>query len=195
MGGYRNKITRQPTLITDLTLTEKELMSSFKKNTRYEIRRAEREGVETRFYNGNDVSESFLNRFSETYKKMYATKGMKRGFNTKLVREYCKSDSLSYSYIYDDKNSRFFYSCSLFRENKDESALIGWANRYLHWQDFLYLRKQGISTYDWGGINDIENPDNIALFKMSFCGEPINTYNYVLAKTAIGVVAHLAMFR
>jgi len=32
------------------------------------------------------------------------------------------------------------------------SALVGRANRWCHWKDMLYLREQGIRTYDMGGI-------------------------------------------
>ena len=54
---------------------------------------------------------------------------------------------------------------------------IGRANKYLHWNDWLLLKKMGIVEYDWGGIASYDNPNGIDKFKMSFGGEYRKYYN------------------
>ena len=50
----------------------------------------------------------------------------------------------------------------------------------------LYFKEKGISEYDWGGINDLDQPNDIAKFKMSFGGVPVKYYNYLVSNTLLG---------
>lgn len=193
------KIHEQPTLISDLSLTEDELLKRIKKNTKYEIRRAEKEGIVVNFYGASEITPDLLGQFKENYESMYASKGMKRSFNMDLVKAYIEKDmiyfSIAYyneeplvfhSYIVDSYHVRFFYSCSPFRSEPDIANLIGRMNRYLHWQDFMQFKKMGIVEYDWGGINSIDEPNSIAQFKFAFGGHPVIRYNYIIGRGLIG---------
>lgn len=207
-GGYYEKVSRQSTLITDLSSDIEALWSSIKKNTRYEIRRAEKEGVTVRFYMGEELPNELMDSFERVYNQMYSSKGLISVFNRKLVNEYCEKGMIAFSiasfqdeplvfhsYIYDESNCRFFYSCSPFRDEKEMASLIGRMNRFLHWEDFKFFKEHGIVEYDWGGINSIEEPNSIAQFKMAFGGAPIDRYNYIIANTIKGKIAYLIKYR
>lgn len=64
-----------------------------------------------------------------------------------------------HSYLTDGYHSSFLHSCSEFRvADKAMRNAIGRANKYLHWNDWLYLKHSGIIEYDWSGISSYENP-------------------------------------
>ncbi len=193
------KITPQSTLITDLSLTQDELWSKIKKNTRYEIRRAEKEGIEIKYYLGKETPRDILLSFEKVYNQMYKSKGKKTTFNKKIVEQYMKNEMIAFSialyeseplvfhsYIYDEDHTRFFYSCSPFRDEPEMANLIGRMNRLLHWNDFLWFKNMGVTEYDWGGINSDTNPDNIAKFKMSFGGVSTEKFNYSIGDSILG---------
>lgn len=174
------------TLITDLTKSEEEIFSQIAKNTKYEIRRAEKEGVKTGFSSAEEF-RIFFNNFA-------AVKGLKKlsklntaayaPFLTATKAELNSKTLAMHAYLVDKENSRarLLYSATVNRnlQNSDLNC-IGRANRFLHWQDILYFKNIGLKKYDWGGIAD--NPDNpetkgIDAFKEAFGGIPIteNTY-------------------
>ena len=126
------------------------------------------------------------------YHEMYEEKGLHGHYlQVSELKEYAKQNALIittaeinnkvvvyHSYIKDDLHSRFLQSCSEFRvaDNAMRNA-IGRANKYLHWNDWLLLKKMGIVEYDWGGIASYDNPNGIDKFKMSFGGEYRKYYN------------------
>ncbi len=77
-GGIKR---HQATLVSDSSLPEDELKSRIKKNTRYEIRRAKRDGVFTKQYESKELPEDLLRSFVVTYNEMYKSKGIKQSFN------------------------------------------------------------------------------------------------------------------
>lgn len=187
------------TAVTDLTKDEEELWSLIKKNTKYEIRRSERESIEVNSYMGHEMPDELMMAFEKTYNEMYISKHMKHTFNKKLLKSYADNDMIYYtiasafgeplvfhSYITDGANARFYYSCSSFREKREIAALIGRMNRYLHWRDLLELKGLGIGQYDWGGISNKTNPNSIDTFKLAFGGELKDAINYIIPNTLKG---------
>ena len=195
---YKYKVSayKQETLITDLSCTEDELFSGLNKTVRNEINRSKREEVSTRVWKSKDIEENkqLLDDFSQMYQNMYKEKGMSGHYlNMNELKEYAKKGSLIittasiddkivvfHSYIHDDKNSRLLHSCSEFRitDNAMKNA-IGRANKYLHWNDLLYLKNMGIKNCDWGGIESFDKPNGIDKFKMNFGGSHKVYYNIV----------------
>ena len=76
-----------------------------------------------------------------------------------------------HTYLDLGDTARLYHSCSLFRDRKEEAALIGRSNKRLHWEDMLYFKNKGFTTYDWGGISSFDNPNGIDTFKLSFSGD------------------------
>ncbi len=199
-------VSKLKTLISDLSLPEEDIWSKIGKNTRYEIRRSEREGIITEHFSSEEITPELFDTFEKTYNEMYQSKGIKTVFDRALVNQYIKNDMIVFSaasyeskplvfhsYIVDENNARFFHSCSTFRSEPEMAALIGRMNRYLHWKDYVWLKDIGIKEYDWGGINDSysTDPSNITKFKMSFGGVPEARYNYMIANSMLGKIAFL----
>lgn len=184
--------TRQETLCTDLSASDDILWSQLTKTVRNEINRSKREDVKICFYPSNLISEKLLDEFESMYIEMYASKNIKtQGLNRKLLKAYIENNALLisvayingnpfiyHSYVCDKIHARLLHSCSAFRE-KDNAFrnVIGRANKYLHWSDWLYLKGMGVTEYDWGGISSYHNPNGIDKFKMSFGGEYREYFN------------------
>ncbi|MBO5911508.1 MAG: hypothetical protein J6Q05_04905 [Elusimicrobiaceae bacterium] len=196
--------TPQQTLLTDLTVSINELFSHINKNTRYEIRRAEKEKIICKYWLAQEIPTHILNSFENTYNEMYRAKGLHTKFNRPMVKNYCKNQMILFSvafsqkkplvfhsYIIDKTHARFFYSCSPFRSEPTISALIGRMNRYLHWNDWLYLKNKGIQEYDWGGITNSPEAKSISQFKRAFGGKEIERYNYIVAHSYLGILKFL----
>lgn len=182
----------QETLISDLSLAEENLWGLTTKTVRNEINRSKREKVGIKTYKGKEISDTILDEFNGMYHAMYEEKGMPGHYlPINELKVYAANDALVittaiigdktvvyHSYITAKNHSRFLHSCSEFRvaDNAMKNA-IGRANKYLHWNDWLYLKQMGVKEYDWGGIASYESPNGIDKFKMSFGGEYRKYYN------------------
>ena len=193
----------QYTLATALSQSEDELLASIKKNCKYEIRRSEKEGAVDNIYCGSEIPDDVISRFEKTYNQMFATKGLAGyTFNRDLVMEAKKANSLVVScctnidgenevfhaYLGDGVNCVLMYSASpLWNDNeKDKAKQIGMMNKYLHWRDIVYFKKNGYRVYEWGGISNPEQPNGIDKFKMEFGGKIVQYNNYIIPKTPLG---------
>ena len=190
---WSDATNKQKSLITHLDDSEEGIFANFANNTRNEIRRATRDGVITRMYCSKELatSQGVLDDFACMYNEMYREKNMPtRIAVTELLpiircggliitsAEYEGSVLVYHVYISEKGNARLLYSCSNFRVS-DESIkkLIGRANRLLHWDDMRFLKKRGVSVYDWGGVASFEEPNGIDKFKFSFNGDRVEYYN------------------
>ena len=98
----------------------------------------------------------------------------------KIANEYL----VFHSYLLD-KNSkivRLMTSISNFRHiDSEQKKIIGRLNRFLHFEDIKYFKKQGYDIYDFGGVNLIQKEGdgkNIADFKLGF-SKKILKYYYI----------------
>ena len=83
-----------------------------------------------------------------------------------------------HTYIVEEERARLYQSASQFRtDDTISSNVIGFANRYLHYQDMLWFKEQGKKQYDWGGAGTNEDVESITKFKESFGGTPVTYYN------------------
>ncbi len=192
-------VGEQLTLWTDLTVSEDVIHSSFRKNTKYEIRRADKEGATYKAYFGKEITEELIDGFGEVYEKMYRSKGISQGLNKNLMRACVEEECIAitvccvggeplayHSYLYDESNARLYQSCSLFRESPEEAKTVGIVNRGLHWYDIKLFKSRGAKLYDWGGIVSVDNPNGIDQFKIGFGGVPHTYYNATIPVGIIG---------
>ena len=73
----------------------------------------------------------------------------------------------------------------------EDRALVGRANRWLHWQDMLRFKRMGMKRYDWGGLFEDESvPERAGLnrFKKDFGGQPVRTYDCTVPVTIKGSI-------
>lgn len=189
-----SNIVFQESLITNFNeFNREEYFNKLKKNTKYEINRAQRDGVTCAYLNSTDLEKfpEILDEFAQCYIDMAKSKNYKSSVNKKELLAYIEKNALLFSiasnynksfvyhvYIVDGKNSRLLFSCSNYR-NKDskEQEMIGRANRLLSYKDVLFFNDSNYTNLDWGGVSSFENPNNIDKFKMEFLGEPIKYIN------------------
>jgi lipid II:glycine glycyltransferase (peptidoglycan interpeptide bridge formation enzyme) len=176
------------TFVIDLTQNIDDIFSKIKKNTKYEINRASREGVKFEIHND-------IEYFIDYYNKFAATKNLSKLNNanidifkeniivTKAINE---NDDIyvMHSYIFDKEKSvvRLFHSASFYEtDDKKVRNLIGMANRFLHYEDMKYFKNDGFETYDFGGYaynTTDKHLQNINDFKLAFGGISTQQSNY-----------------
>ena len=200
------RINHQYTLLTNLEDDEEEIFQKFKKNCKYEIRRAQRENIHADYFQGSEASKNakLLNSFEKTYNNMFIKKKMRNRLNRIYVEKALENNSMIisiayygnsnlpivyHSYVKDNNNALLLYSASiLWNDENIDSKIIGWANKYLHWQDMCYFKKNGLSRYEWGGLKDVNNPNGIDKFKMEFGGDLKIYDNCIIGKTIFGAL-------
>ncbi len=176
------------------------IFNSLSSNTRYKIKRAEREGYTPSI--AQRVTASDIDNFCDFFNLFAAHKRLPIA-NAAKLHALCAKNSLIFSAITDSKGDtvamhayiadsnlervRLLYSASHFRErsNSEERNAIGRANRLLHWYEIESLGKAGYASYDLGGIpmkNDDPEKNAIARFKSEFGGEHVIEFN--------GIVCH-----
>jgi len=187
----------------DLLQSKESLLAAIKKNTCYEIRRAEKNDD----CSAEHITQSveMLALFIEFYRKFANQKrlevpdfkSLERLSNAgKLVLSRIVSNEETlvwHVYCCINGRARLLYSASLFR-GMDSSYrnMIGRANRYLHWCDILMFKEAGYHTYDFGGWNPLKSGDfekhKINQFKEEFGGQKTIDFNCIYATNLVGKI-------
>jgi hypothetical protein len=190
------------TIKVDLRDDPSNIASRFKKNTKYEIRRAENSDelghAWVRHPDSTNIAE-----FIDYYNEFAAAKGLEKLTAEHLTR---LSSSGALAFFVATKNgstlvwhvyylgrttARLLYSASHFRSEDDagKRGLVGRANRWLHWKDMVSLKESGISFYDFGGWYAGESDQarlQINKFKEEFAQNVITEYSFDLPVTLKG---------
>lgn len=182
------------TLLSDLGEDEETILSHYSKNCRYEVRRAPKEGVVCTAKCGTEITEQDILTFTDFFEQFWASKGISYNEKEKcraMMRQYAAADAMAlttasigekllvyHTYILDERRVRLYQSASQFRTDESITTnIVGFANRYLHYQDMLFFKNMGKEQYDWGGAGKSEDVESITKFKESFGGEPAVFYN------------------
>jgi len=189
-----------PSLVTDLADGEDAIVAGFGKDCRYKIRRAEtKDGLRMEFITD---PESRLAEFRAFYDAFARQKSLEPSDHQWLVAA-CKARQLALSsasqngealvwhaHVTFGNTAGLLYSGSYFRNKEnDYRALVGRANRWLHWKDMLRFKEIGIKRYDWGGLFEDESvPEHAGVnnFKKDFGGQPVRTYDCTVPVTVKG---------
>lgn len=182
------------TKIIDLTRDEEALFNTLSSNTRYKIRRADREGM-IPFFNTAPGTED-ITAFCSHFDPFARSKKLPLSNRNKLlglqhiaaliiagVSDSTHTLVVTHAYIADRtiERLRLLYSASHFRSvvDSEERNRIGRANRFLHWHVMRAARTAGYRHYDLGGIprTDSDPEKNaIARFKSEFGGDTATEY-------------------
>ncbi len=194
------KTTPFLTMVTDLSVTEDAITERFGKDCRYKIRRAEtKDGLRMEFLTD---PESRLDEFCEFYDAFARQKAVAPSYHQWLLAA-CKARQLVltsasqnaetlvwHAYLISGRAAWLQYTGSCFRNREnDYRALVGRANRWLHWKEMLRFKEMEIRRYDWGGLFEDESvPENAGInkFKKDFGGQPVRTYDCTLPVTLRG---------
>ena len=181
------------TLVINLKEDIELIFKNIKKNTRYKINRASREGIKFAIHNDIDFFVAYYNKFanSKGLSVLKKDKLIMLGENFIMTKAISKDGDIYviHSYICDKKlkKVRLLHSASFYESDyKKVRNLIGMANRFLHFEDIKYFKENGYEEYDFGGYaynTQDKHLQNINAFKAAFGGvlsEQSDYYSYPL---------------
>lgn len=169
------------TLITDLSDDMLSIFNSFKKNIRYEIKKAT--DLDIRIDIKNDLSNEEFFLINSLYNSLSLPL-----LTEHRLGKYPKDNFIVFSayhknylvcvhvYLMSSKRSRLLYSASRKDKISDINIDSSFINRYLHYKDIEWFKKKGCSLYDWGGISSLDKPNGVDRFKLGFSGKPVHIY-------------------
>ncbi len=179
---------RRTSLRLDLSPGNEELFSSFRKATRYEIRRSQREGVEIRLAQNEQDLRAFQRIYRElAEKKKFPATESKLLLN--ILRWFVKEQdrgalllafrdgTLLGGTVVVRAATRSWY---VFGATTKEERLS--AGHLLQWHAIRWAKERGCIEYDFGGYREDSNTGP-PLFKRGFCQSIVHflpTYRYVV---------------
>ncbi len=185
VGHYRSA-----TICIDLTASLDTISKGVAKNTRYEVRQAEKLGNRVRIRrDGTEMAAEFL----ALYYDLARSKPELLAIDESALSRYEGYADTFMAYL-DEKpvcghvllrdgeigRARLLYSASRRFDDRETSRLCGNINRFLHWHEICAYREQGFNNYDLGGIQE-DKTNGITQFKMSFGGQLIKEHTYLCA--------------
>jgi hypothetical protein len=187
-------------LVLDLAVGEDEISSLFNRDCRYKVRRAEtKDELQWEFIADPRGRLDDFRDFFDTFARQKAHETCDRQW----LRAACDAGQLVltmasqrgealvwHAYATAGKAAWLQYTGSCFRDREnDYRALVGRANRWLHWKDMLQFRTLDFVRYDWGGLFEDDAATGHAGvndFKKSFGGRVERTYNCTVPVTLRG---------
>ena len=187
-------------LITDLSEEEDAITARFGRDCRYKVRRAEtKDGLRMEFIVD---TESRLDEFRAFFDAFARQKSHEpcdyqwllaacNAHQLVLTSAFQNGEALVWhAYVIAGKSAWLHYTGSCFRNREnDYRALVGRANRWLHWRDMLRFKQMGMERYDWGGLFEDESvPESAGIneFKSSFGGRRERSYDCTVPVTMRG---------
>lgn len=173
------------TLVIDLTQDLDVIWHNMKpKSCRYEINRAQREGVIVRInQNFNEfyrLNQSFI---AKKQAGLLLKPEFMRKYGTLFTAEFGGEIIGGQFYLEDDDNIRWLVGASERLEaDRAKAIVIGCGNRLMIWEAIKYAKEKGIKEFDFGGYytggNTNDARHSINLFKRSFGGTLTTHYRY-----------------
>lgn len=187
-------------LMTDLSVGESAIADAFGKDCRYKVRRADtKDGLRMEFITDPASRLAEFRAFFDTFARQKSHTPCDHPWLVgacearQLVLSSASRDGEAlvwHAYVLSGNTAGLQYTGSCFRDrDNDYRALVGRANRWLHWKDMLQLKAMGISRYDWGGLfGDESTPERAGInqFKKDFGGQPVQGYDCTLPATFKG---------
>ncbi len=187
-GEFLNKYPISPmfdvdaldTWILDITQSEDEILTNMRKNTRYDIRRAEKEGVEIIKTIDSKYIDTFYEIYLDTIERQQWT-GYTKEFIKKQFETFVKDDEAllylakyqgkyvaSSIFLYYGDSSYYHYSGSLTEFKKIPATSL------IHWENIKEAKSRGLKKYNFWGIAPENKPNHpwqgLSFFKMGFGG-------------------------
>ncbi|MDE1874426.1 MAG: peptidoglycan bridge formation glycyltransferase FemA/FemB family protein [Candidatus Micrarchaeota archaeon] len=168
----------------DLTKPLEKIKSEMHRNARYELQRAEKEGITFKIDSDYENFLELHNKFSREKFGRYALakNGELNSRNGKLFTAYFKGEMIAWHYfVHDDRLFIANLSGSVSPWRSEYKRLIGYATRYLHWQAITYAKSAGFKAFSIGGVrreDGGEVADGVGRYKASFGGEMVEDYYY-----------------
>lgn len=191
------------TIMIDLTRPQDELFGELGKNTRYKIKRAEREGVA--FTASTQPTDAELSDFIAAHRDLEAREGRSPVDLATLTKIASNDRALVLTKAYDESGEpvswhvylrargrvRLMHSVTMLvdRDTTRDKGFAGRANRLHHWRDICFFKEAGLEQFDFGGwVGPDGDPKHrsISEFKEGFGGAVVDCYNAVAPLTLLG---------
>ena len=197
-------LSAQHSLIKTLSNDPDAVYQTFGKHLRKFIQRSINEGAVIRLLSGAEITDRVLDTCLRLYNKMKEDKGLPGTFNIALAKQYAEAGNLIVSQagigdtivgfkasIVDAQHLRGWVSAFAFREEEFDAQMVSRAHQLLEWETMRYCCQNGITFYDFGGIDNFESPNGIDKFKMTFAreGQHVVYDNYLVGISMIGKAA------
>lgn len=190
------EVELQATLVIDLAVDKEALLQRIRKDVRYEIRRAEtKDQLVCTLHDSAAISPDMLASLSKEYARLVRRKRI-TPLNLQRLERLRGQGALFigasraptgpvlawHVYLVAKGRVRLLHSLSAFDDEDDAGfrALVGRANRLLHWRDILEFKERGAKLYDFGGWyrgQEDKTKLRINRFKEDFGGEQRLDYN------------------
>lgn len=173
------------TSIIDLGQDLDKIWSNMSKSScRYEIRRAEKEGIEIKI---NQNFEDFIKiekLFNKTKKRGASNASVEfmKKYGVLFIAKLGNEIMGGQFYLKDENIIRMLWAPSRrLNVDKKNSTLIGMGNRLMVWEAIKYAKAKGMKEFDLGGYyvgEDDKQKKSISEFKKSFGGKLTVRYIY-----------------
>lgn len=194
------------TQILDISKSEEEILTGMKQKTRYNIRLAEKKGVQVKIIDDVDVF----------YDLLLATAGRDRGYfphekeyYLKMIEELGGSDNVHIFVAEKDGEylaaimASFFGEIATYLHGGFSEGHRNLMAPYLcQWEAMKYARKKKCMVYDFWGVAENDDPSDpwagITRFKEGFGGEKVifpGSYDLVINKFWYNLLTYVAKIR
>jgi len=193
------------TLVLDLAKSPQTLLANMHAETRYRIRRAEKDRFQYDFWCAGEPEASaqfcdFYDGFAASKhlvpanRKRLSALGERGVLDVSRVRDSTGIGLVWHAHYRAGDRARGIHSASLLGNATDPAlrALIGRANCHHTWCDLLRFQQQGLALYDLGGwYGGTEDQEKLRInrFKESFGGVVIKEFNSETGVTTKGKLA------
>jgi lipid II:glycine glycyltransferase (peptidoglycan interpeptide bridge formation enzyme) len=186
MDNFFMKEKVSHTIEVDLSIDEDQILNGMDKGTKYEVRRCLKENLVIENINEISTFIEFYNHFAKI-KNLNLISKDNLNFSPDLILRGIKNIENQFLsihvYVVNESGAiaRLLYSATNIELFDDNKALIGRANRLLHYDDMLYFKSNGYKRYDLGGYaHNTEDKllKGINKFKKGFGGSVREVYIY-----------------
>ena len=173
--------------VNDLTKSEDEIFNNIYKSLRYQINRSQNKDKITINYIDN-ADSTIIAEYVNRYNQFIGEKGF--GSPKDGVKELCLAQQnklcliqaldsdgkilVENAYLIGDETAFYYTGSSQRLEIDKDTAMIGRANKLLHYKAMLHFKKLGYKKYDFSGAyikRDNEEFYNVTVFKERFGGK------------------------
>jgi len=172
------------TLVVDLRKSEEEILAQMRKNTRYSVRKAEKEGVVVKRATDMSLFSDFELLYNETVSR-HKWVGYKIDYIKKEFEAFRKTDS-SYMFVAYYKNEPIAAAIFITAGIQAIYHHAGSAAKYkeipsaylLHWEAIKFFKSRGLKLYNLWGVCPENNKNHpwygLSLFKRGFSDKELS---------------------
>ena len=178
-------------MLLDLSPDKEMLLANMHKKTRYNIRKSERNDLETKVVKGKDIkiwADTFiaLNEQNSSshgttthpksyFKSLFGLLSRSEDHFIAITRKESHVIAINVFVVFDD------YAYCPFGASNDLAKKLG-AYYHIKWRSILYMKERGIKTFNWGGVSVSKHDtylSGVTAFKSGFGGESM-THNPIV---------------